>query len=181
MPRIHPVNPETTDAKTAVILQAVKKKLGVLPNIFTTFAQSPAALNSYVQLSECLVGGRLTARQREQIALAVAQENACQYCLSAHTVIGHGAGLSDDDIERARSGGASDSMDDLITQFALNVVRSHADISDQDLSAAKQGGLDEGLIIEIVANVTLNVMTNYLNKIAGTEIDFPVVNLKTAA
>ena len=62
MSRINPVNPEHTDVKTAATLQAVKKKLGVLPNIFTTFAQSPAALNGYVQLGECLAGGRLTAR-----------------------------------------------------------------------------------------------------------------------
>jgi AhpD family alkylhydroperoxidase len=104
MPRINPVDPESSDAKTAATLQAVEKKLGILPNIFTTFAQSPAALNSYVRLGESLAGGRLTARQRERIALAVAQENACQYCLSAHAAIGQGAGLSRDDIARARSG-----------------------------------------------------------------------------
>ena len=181
MPRINPVNPEETDAKTAATLKAVHKKLGVLPNIFTTFAQSPVALNSYVQLGECLAGGRLTARLREQIALAVAQENACQYCLSAHAAIGKGVGLGNEDIEQARAGGASDAIDNQITLFALKVARSRGEIRDADLAAVRQGGLDDGLIVEIIANVALNVMTNYLNKVAGTEIDFPVVKLQTAA
>lgn len=181
MPRINPANPNNADAKTAATLNAVHRKLGVLPNIFTTFAQSPAALNGYVQLGECLAGGRLTARQREQVALVVAQENACQYCLSAHAAIGQGAGLSDDDIERARTGGATDPVDNLITLFALKVARSRGEISDADLAAVREGGLDDGLIVEVIANVALNVMTNYLNKVAGTEIDFPVVELQAAA
>lgn len=181
MPRINPIDPNAADVKTTATLNAVHRKLGVLPNIFTTFAQSPAALAGYVQLGECLAGGRLTARQREQVALVVAQENACQYCLSAHAAIGQGAGLSDEDIERARTGGATDAMDNLITLFALKVARSRGEISDADLAAVRQGGLDDGLVVEIIANVALNVMTNYLNKVAGTEIDFPVVELQTAA
>ena len=181
MARINPLDPEQVDNRTAATLQAVKNKLGVLPNIFTTFAQSPAALAGYIQLGESLAGGRLSVRQREQIALAVAQENACQYCLSAHATLGRGAGLNDDDIERARSGNAADAMDNLVTRFALTLVQSRAAISNEDLAAARQGGLDDGLIVEIIAHVALNVMTNYLNKVAGTEIDFPVVSLQHVA
>jgi uncharacterized peroxidase-related enzyme len=181
MSRIKPVNPQAADAKTVATLEAVKKKLGVLPNIFTTFAQAPAALNGYVQLNEALAGGRLTPRQREQIALAVAQANDCQYCLSAHAALGQGAGLSNDDIELARRGGATDAMDNLVTQFALQVVYSRAEISDEHLAAVRQNGLDDGLIVEVIAHVALNVLTNYLNKIAGTEIDFPVVSLQQSA
>ncbi|MGE0387849.1 MAG: carboxymuconolactone decarboxylase family protein [Gammaproteobacteria bacterium] len=181
MPRIKPVNPEKVDARTTATLKAVRTKLGVLPNIFTTFAHSPTALSSYVQLGEGLAGGRLTARQREQIALAVAQENACQYCLSAHVAIGQGAGLSAHDIQLARRGGATEATDNAVASFALKVAQSRAELSDADLAAARQGGLDDGLIVEIIANVALNVMTNYLNKVAGTEIDFPVVEIQSAA
>lgn len=181
MPRIHPIDPATADATTASTLKAVQKKLGMLPNIFTTFAHSPAALKSYLQQGEALAGGRLSARQREQIALAVAQENACEYCVSAHTAIGRGAGLSADAIARARRGEANEALDHAITRFALQVVRSRAEISAADLAAAGQAGLDDGLIVEIIANVSLNVLTNYLNKVAGTEVDFPIVSLDTAA
>lgn len=86
-----------------------------------------------------------------------------------------------EDIAHARSGGAADALDNLITLFALKVTRSRAEISDADLTAARQGGLDDGLIVEIIANVAMNVMTNYLNRVADTEIDFPLVELKDAA
>lgn len=181
MPRINPVTPEATDAKTAKTLEAISMKFGVLPNMFTTFAHSSVALQGYVQLSECLAGGRLSAAQREQIALAVAQANACQYCLSAHAAIGRGAGLSESDIQQACDGRATHALDKAILAFALQVANSRATVSDQDLTAARQAGLDDGLIVEIIAHVTLNVLTNYLNKVAETDIDFPVIPLQTAA
>jgi uncharacterized peroxidase-related enzyme len=173
--------PDETDAKTAATLKAVRTKLGILPNLFTTLARAPAALNGYLQLSESLSHGRLTARQREMIAIVVAQANACAYCLSAHAAIGRGVGLSDDDIERAQHGGASDPEDDAITELALWIVQSRGDLNDGDLRAAHQAGLDDGLIVEIIAHVALNVLTNYVSRAAGTDVDFPVVDLSPAA
>jgi hypothetical protein len=90
-------------------------------------------------------------------------------------------GLSDDDIERARNGGARDAKDDTVTDLALRIVQSRAAINDSVLSDARQAGLDDGLIIEIVAHVAMNVLTNYINRIADTEVDFPVVDLSSAA
>lgn len=181
MPRIKPVDPRQVDDKTANTLSAVNKKLGMLPNMFPTFAHSPKALQGYLGLAETLSGGRLTAAQQERVAIAVAQENACEYCLSAHAALGRGAGLSDDDIADARRGTASDSMDALITTFALQIVRSRGGLSDQDIDAAREAGLDDGLIIEIAANVALNTLTNYVNKLAGTAVDFPLLSLQSAA
>jgi len=181
MPRIHPVSTEKTDTKTAATLEAVEAKLGRLPNLFTTLAHAPVALNGYLQLAEVLSRGRLSARQREMIAIAIAQENACAYCLSAHSAIGQVVGLSDDDIERARYGGARDAKDDVVTDLALRIVRSRADIDDRTLACARKAGLDDGLIIEIIAHVAMNVLTNYVNRIADTDVDFPVVDLSSAA
>jgi uncharacterized peroxidase-related enzyme len=102
MPYIAPLDIAEADAKTAQTLNAVKTKVGMVPNLFATLARAPAALNAYLQQSEALAGGRLSARQREIVALAVSQENACQYCLSAHTTIGRGAGLSAEEIQKHR-------------------------------------------------------------------------------
>lgn len=181
MPRINPVQLETTDANTSATLKAVKAKLGLLPNLFTTFAHAPAALTGYLQLSQALSSGRLSAQQREMIAIAIAQENACEYCLSAHAALGKGAGLDENDITQARNGKAVNVKNALITAFALKVAQSRGDVSDADFDAVRNAGLDDGLIIEIIANVALNVLTNYVNRVAGTEIDFPLVSLSTAA
>lgn len=181
MPRIIPLEPHQADRTVAATLKGVKAKLGTLPNLFTTLARAPAALNGYLQLSETLSRGQLTPRQREMIAIVVAQANACAYCLAAHIAIGQGVGLNDEDIERARHGGAVDARDDAIAELALWIVRSRGDVNDRDLEAARQAGLDDGLIIEIVAQVALNVLTNYVNRVAGTELDFPAVDLSPAA
>jgi len=181
MPRIAPLPPETADARTDATLKAVQTKLGMLPNLFTTLARAPAALSGYLQLAESLSGGRLSARQRELVAIAIAQDNACEYCLSAHAAIGRGLGLSDEDIERARHGGAREPEDDAVTEFALLVSHTRAEVTDRELETARRAGLDDGQIIEIIANVSLNVLTNYVNRVAGTEVDFPVIALSSAA
>ncbi len=181
MTRIAPLSPESTDEKTAATLGGVKRKLGLLPNLITTLAHSPAALNGYLQLSESLGGGRLTARQRERIAIALAEANACEYCLSAHTAIGKGAGLDAHAIDQARAGRAADPIDAALLALALAVVQSRGGIGDADLAAARRAGLDDGQIIEVVAHVALNVLTNYVNRVAGTEVDFPRVALRAAA
>lgn len=181
MPRIQPVSPQQTDAKTTATLKAVQAKLGVLPNMFSTMAQAPALLTGYLQLSEAMSQGRLNARQREMIAIAVAQENQCEYCLSAHATIGKGAGLSDGDIERARAGKAANELDTAIARLALSIAKNRGVVSDADLTSARQAGVDDSQILEIVGHVALNTLTNYVNHIAGTEVDFPLMKLDSVA
>ncbi len=181
MPRIEPLATHQADAKTAATLKAVQLKLGVLPNMFSTLAHAPAVLTSYLQLSETLGQGRLNARQREMIAIAVAQQNQCEYCLSAHAALGKGAGLTDGDIERAREGAAIEVLDAAVLRLALAVTASRGGITDNDLAASRQDGLDDGLIMEVVGQVALNVLTNYVNRVAGTVVDFPLLKLDSVA
>ncbi|NQD92853.1 carboxymuconolactone decarboxylase family protein [Pseudomonas sp. CrR25] len=177
MPRIAPILLAHADAATASTLESVKNKLGMLPNLFTTFAQSPTVLQGYLGLSETLGQGRLSARQREIIALAVAQTNGCGYCLSAHSLMGKGAGLSAEDLLAARAGRATAPLERHIASLAIQVLTQRGQISDSELVAAREAGLDDGLILEIVAQVALNVLTNFTNNLAQTDIDFPPVNV----
>jgi uncharacterized peroxidase-related enzyme len=177
MPRIAPIDTAHADSGVLATLSAVKAKIGMVPNLFSTFAQSPAVLNGYLAFSDALSKGVLTAKQREIISLAVAQANECQYCLSAHTLMGKGAGLSADGIRKAREGKAENVIDDAVAFFARRVVDTRGRVTDADISAARLAGLDDGLIIEVIANVTINVLTNYTNNAALTDIDFPQVDI----
>jgi uncharacterized peroxidase-related enzyme len=181
MPRIAPINAARADAGVQATLSAVKAKLGMVPNLFSTFAQSPAVLNGYLALSEALGKGVLTATQREIVALAVAQANECAYCLSAHTVLGKGAGLSPEGIRKAREGKAEGALDGAIASFARRVVETRGQVSDADLTAARSAGLGDAQIVEVIANVAINALTNYTNNVAQTEIDFPRVDLRAVA
>ncbi|HSI44508.1 MAG TPA: carboxymuconolactone decarboxylase family protein [Methylotenera sp.] len=177
MARIQTVKRNEADAQLGTVLDAVKAKIGVVPNLFGTFANSPAVLNGYLAFSEALTHGRLTAAQRETLALAIGQANSCQYCLSAHTLLGKGAGLDAAAIKDARQGIAADPITNALAKLAVKIVTQRGVLSDADLNQAREIGVDDGLIVEVIANVALNTLTNYTNHIAATEIDFPVVQL----
>lgn len=180
MPRIAPIDPSHAPADVQATLTAVKAKIGMVPNLFKTFAHAPAVLNSYLAMSDQLGSGVLTARQREIVALAVAQANGCHYCLSAHTMMGKGAGLSAEAILDARRGAATEPSDAAVAALALAILKTRGKIEDGQLAAARAAGLDEAGIVEVVGAVAFNVLTNYMNNLAHTEIDFPKVEVELA-
>ena len=180
MPRLTPVDPAQAEGKAKTLLDGVQKKLGVVPNLFRTMVASPAVLESYLGFSQALGGTGLTARQREQIALAVAGANDCDYCASAHTAIGKGLGLSDGETGRNLQGGSEDPVTAAYLAFATALVEKRGLVSDADLAAVRAAGADDAVIGEIVATVALNIFTNYFNHVAETEIDFPVVEVSSA-
>ena len=164
------------------LLDAVKAQLGIAPNIFRMVANSPAALEGYVGLLGSLAKGKLPAATHERIALAVAEANGCDYCLSAHTYLGKNvAKLDDAEMAANRRGGSNDATADAAVRFARRVMESRGHVADQDLRAVRDAGYDDAQIVEIVQHVALNTWTNYVNSVAGTEIDFPVVSARKAA
>lgn len=173
MPRIQPVKFETAEPKTAELLKGVKQKLGMVPNLISTMAQSPATANAYLGFSQNLAGGLLPAKLREQIALTVGQANECGYCIAAHCTIGRKAGLSEADVAQARHGTAGEDKAKIALAFARKLVDHRGRVTDADLDQVRHAGYSDGEINEIVANVALNIFTNYFNHVADTEIDFP--------
>jgi uncharacterized peroxidase-related enzyme len=150
----------------------LKRKLGRVPNMLQTLAHSPAALEFYVAGSSALGGGVLSAKDRERIALLTATKNSCEYCTAAHTAIGKGAGLKDEDVAQSKAGSASDPKSAALLTFASAVLTKQGKVSDQDLAAARTASLSEGEIFEVVGAVALNIFTNYVNHIAEPVVDF---------
>ncbi|MBX9927046.1 MAG: peroxidase-related enzyme [Hyphomicrobiaceae bacterium] len=183
MSRLH-TSPSVEAAPTASqpLLQIVKSKFGSVPNLFRVVASSPAALEGYLGLNTALSKGRLSAQTGERIALAVAEINGCSYCLSAHTYIARNvAKLDDVEISANRNGASNDPKADAAVKFAVAVVKNRGHVSDADVAAVRQAGFDDAEIVEIVLHVALNTLTNYVNEVAGTEIDFPVIARRQAA
>lgn len=180
MSRINSINKENANPKALEILTAVNKALGIVPNMVSTMAQSPAVAKAYVGFNQALSQGSLSAKIRERIALAVAEENSCDYCLAAHTFLGEKAGLSEDEVLNARRGSSEEPEVAAVLAFASKIVQERGQVTDADIGALRQHGFTDGDITEIIANVVLNIFTNYFNIAAGTEIDFPVAPALTA-
>lgn len=181
MPRISPVDSASASPAIQATFSAIKSKIGMVPNLFKTFARSPSVLDGYLGFSDTLSKGLLDAKQREVVALAVAQANECHYCISAHTAIGKGAGLTSEEMHKARAGQGLNARDGAIAAFAKTVVATHGRVSDADIAKARNAGLNDDQLVEIIANVALNVLTNYTNNVAQTDIDFPKVDLALGA
>lgn len=175
MNRIAQLDPTQATGKTRQLLDGVQAKLGLVPNLFRVLGNSPAALEGYLNFSGALAGGVLNAQVREQIALAVAEINYCGYCLSAHTYIGGKAGLNEKQIADARHAAAASDKTDAILKLARSVIVQRGEVSDADFQAARTAGLNDAEIVETVAHVSLNTLTNYLNHVARTVVDFPEV------
>jgi uncharacterized peroxidase-related enzyme len=177
-----PATIEAAPAASQPMLDAVKKQLGVVPNLFRLVANSPAALEGYLGMFGALNKGALPAPTRERIALAVAEINGCDYCLSAHTYLGKNlAKLDDAEIAANRTGASNDPKADAAVRFAVKIVRERGHVGEDDIRAVKLAGYDDAQVIEIVLHVALNTWTNYINEVAKTDIDFPVVSARKAA
>ena len=178
MTRISVPFADQTPTASLPLLDAVHKQLGVVPNLMKVVGNSPAALEGYLSLSGALAKGTIGAKTGERIALAVAELNGCAYCLSAHSYLAsHLAKLDASEIDSNRHGRSNDPKAAAAVHFASQVVTSRGHVSDADVAAVKVAGFSNAEVIEIVLHVALNTLTNYVNEVAKTEIDFPVVSL----
>lgn len=175
---------QTADAdaspETARLFDAIRTKIGMVPNLYRVAGARPAVLSALLGLGEALSRGRFDARTREAIALAVAGANACDYCASAHAAIATGLKVAEADIARHLEGRAEDPRLAAILTLAVRIVETRGLLGDGEIDAARAAGLDDGDIAEVVGHVTHNLFTNYLNHVAGTEIDFPARRARPA-
>ncbi|KPG96867.1 carboxymuconolactone decarboxylase family protein [Pseudomonas sp. RIT-PI-r] len=171
MSRINTINLDTTTDATRTVLEGVKKKIGFLPNLFATLATAPVALDTYVQASAILGKTSLSAQQKEAVYLATSQVNGCDYCLAAHTLFAGKSGLSAQDIVAARQGELN-----AYAALARQLTESRGHLSDTQIAAARDAGIDDVKIIEVIALVAVQTLTNYLNNTALTDIDFPAID-----
>ena len=175
MSRIAIPTREAAPAASQPLLDAVNNQLGVVPNLFRLVALSPAALQGFLGLSGAL-GKTLDVKPRERIALAVAQVNGCDYCLSAHTYLGLNlAKIDADEITQNRKGGSLDTKANAAVQFAAAVAKTRGKVASDELARVREAGFSDAQIIEIVSVVAENFLTNIINNVAETDIDFPVV------
>jgi uncharacterized peroxidase-related enzyme len=176
MTHIHALDPRLASGKSKELLEALQSKLGAAPNILRTMAHAPYVLEGYLALSGALAKGTLSSKLMEQIALLVAQKNTCHYCLAAHTALGKGHGVSAQEAKNTRLAKSADAKTQAVLSFTSRLLDKKGEVSEGDMSLLRIAGFYDNQIIEIISVIGLNMFTNYLVKVAGTEIDFPPVD-----
>jgi uncharacterized peroxidase-related enzyme len=175
MARLPTLDVPTATGTNKEIFDVLQRSLGIVPNMTKVMGNSPAVLQAFAQFNGAMSAAKLSARIREQIALLTAESNACTYCLSAHTALGGMAGLTPDQMDRARHGESDDPRTLAALRFARSVLATRGGVADRDVQAVRQAGFSEAEIAEIVGAVALNLFTNLFNRAFAVEVDFPLV------
>lgn len=181
MNRVSLIDRNATSPERKQLLDGIHGAFGTTPNMFRAVANSPAALKSMWGAFGALGGGKIGPALGEQIAVAVADRNACNYCLAAHTALGRKAGVSADTLHAAQAGQSSDPGTQAALDFALKVVDARGQIGEADVQVVRDAGFDDEAVVEIMAHVALNLFTNYVNVAFAVPVDFPAVALRQAA
>ncbi len=181
MARLKIVDPAKAEGKAKELLAAVQAKLKITPNMMCVMANSPAVLDAYLKFDGALAGGSLGATLREQLALAVAEVDRCEYCLAAHSTLGKMAGLKDDELAKSREGKGTSDRNTAALTFARELVERQGLVGEEAIAAVRAAGFSDGEIAEIIANVAVNIFTNYFNNAAAVDVDFPKVALRKSA
>lgn len=174
MPRIQTSKLNKAAGERKTLLESVRGKMGMVPNLLATLARAPAALKAYLDLNANLAKGTLAPVLREQIALTIAEVNNGEYGLAAHGAMARVFRLSDEAIRANRAARSSDPATEAALRFAQAVVASRGFVRDVELAEVNASGYDEALL-EIVTLVALNTLTNYASHVAGVEVDIPRV------
>lgn len=178
--RVPLVDRTAATGSVRTVLDQIHGAFGATPNMFRAVANSPAALQSMWVAFGALGGGVIGVALGEQIAVAVANRNACDYCLAAHTALGRKAGVSGDDLAAAQSGESADPRTAAVLRFALKLVNERGQVDATDVQALRDQGWSDEHIVEIVGHVALNLFTNYANVALAVPVDFPGVKLRPA-
>ena len=175
MPRfpVHTVDDAPTAARPA--LQQMKDRLGAVLNIHGEMAHAPAVIGMYTAMGHAIARhGTFDPPTREAIALAVANQNGCGYCQSAHTLSARRAGLSLGQTIAIRDGHVDfDGKLDALLAVAREIAAAVGDVSDQTYRRALAAGWTEPELAELFAHVATNMFTNYFNHYARTDLDIP--------
>ena len=177
MSRVQAIDPKTATGAAKPLLDAVQAQLGITPNFIRVLANSPKALEGFLGLHGAAAGFAVDKATQERIALAIAEGNSCQYCVSAHTAIGRHAGLSNEEMLRNRKGESADAKAGAAVALAKALNDNVGEITGAEFDAARTAGLSDGEIVEIISVVALNIFTNIIGKATRVEIDFPKVAL----
>lgn len=181
MSRINLVTTEQANDKQLALYAEIEKQIGIVPNFFKIFANSPVALQAFLGLHSIASEGELDSKTKERIALGLAEQNACQYCVSAHTAIGSSVGLTADEMNANRSGGSQDAKAAVAVKFARSLAENNGEVNTSELLEIRGAGYSDAEIVEIITHVGMNILTNILGKASRVAIDFPKVELQLAS
>lgn len=165
-------NPETAPDGARDFIAGVEKKMGFVPSLYAVFAENPAVLHAYTQLSDQLAKTGLTPLEQQVVTITASVENECHFCVAAHTTISEGAGLDLNVIDAVREDRSiEDARLEALRVFTKKVVVDRGFVTDCDIDTLLKAGYDRGAVLAVILGVALKVISNYTNHVAETPVN----------
>lgn len=168
--KIH--TPETAPEKSREILKNVQAKMGLIPNVLGEIAESPALLRGYWELSESAKLGKFPPVEQQVVQMTASWLNGCSYCMAAHTTLAEKGGVPRETLEALRHDRPlKEPKLEALRQFTKAVMKKLGRADKKDVDAFLKAGYERAQVFEVVHNVALKLITNYVNHIAATPLD----------
>lgn len=163
---------ETAPQASKAVLKAVQQKLGFVPNLMATMAESPVMVESYATLMGLFDKSALSETERQIILMTNNRLNGCTYCMAAHTAVSKKAGIDEAVIEALRAGTAiSDPRLEALRLFAIIIHKTHGRPSVAQIEAVLEAGYTKETILEVIVGTSLKVLSNYTTPITKPKLD----------
>lgn len=166
-----PTRGEVAPANQA-IFDNLQKALGFVPNLYATIAYSKNGLEKYLAYQNAKTS--LSNKEKEAVNLIVSQVNGCEYCLSAHTVIGKMNGFTDELVLDIRKGKTSDAKLNALVQLAADITKNRGNASELTVDNFFAQGYTNENLVDVILQVSDKTAMNYLHNLTKVTIDFPL-------
>ena len=173
MKTLQPLTSEEANENSQAIFNAVKSKIGMVPNLYATMGVSDKLLGGFLTFTETLKSGEFSGKEYEAIALATSQANGCAYCLSAHTAIGKMNGFTEQDTLDIRDNSIADTKLNALATLVSELVNLSGHPTVTTIDNFFEAGYTKTAFAELIAIVALTTITNNVYHNGGFEIDFP--------
>ena len=163
---------ESAPEASKSILKAAKKKLGFIPNLMATMAESPVLVESYLTMMRLFDKSELSETERQIILMTNNRLNGCTYCMASHTAVSKKSRVDDGVIEALRSGSSiNDAKLEALRTFAIIIHETHGRPTEKQVEAFLAAGYTKQTILEVIVGTSLKVLSNYTTPIVRPKLD----------
>lgn len=161
-----------TTAPEAVrpLLRASERQFGFLPSPVARAAESPSLLKHMLASFAAFEHSSLAAVEREVVAMTVAFETGCHYCMAMHSAL-----LSSEHpelVEALREGTAlPEARLQALADFVRAAIQHHAHIPEPTWQAFRQAGFSNQQALDAMLGTAAYVLSTYTNILTEAPLD----------
>lgn len=174
MKNLEALTREQVGSESQKLFDGLSARIGRVPNIYATLANSDVALKANLTFGDLLKSGTFNGKEVETIALSISVENECQYCLAAHSMVGKMMGFTEEEVSSIIEGNILDVKLKILSELTKEITATRGNPKQTSIDNFYSAGFTKSSLVELIGLIALNTFNNYLNHIAGTEIDFPL-------